>query len=145
MGLLLNRLHSECQALLTGFNVEGKIAKDKIPALPKRVDAASKSYNAFSVSTAQLAVGQHFETLAALLSKSTPKTVLPSLQDRRKMVISSIGYFSVMKERYDVQVSSAVAGALIALRVMPPRIGTVIKSVMDSVKVRIFFLRTMHS
>ena len=136
MGLLLDRVQIECQALLTAFNIEGRVAKDKIPVLPKRVDPLSKGNDVFSLAAAQLAIGQHFDTLAALLSKSATKTVLSSLRDRRKKVISSIGYFSVMKERYDTQVSATVAGALIALRVMPPRLGSVIKSVMDAVKVK---------
>lgn len=135
MGLHLNRIQSECQALLTAFNVEGKVAKDKIPTLPKRIDPLSNSNNAFSLATAELAVTIHFDSLTSLLSKSSAKTVLPPLQDRRKKVISSIGYFSVMKERYDVQVLAGVAGALVALRAKPPKLGPVIKSIMDSIKV----------
>ena len=135
MGMLLSGLYSNCRALLDAFSTEGKLAKGKIPDLPKRVDALSESKSAFSLATAQLAIGQHFDILVGLLSKSVKETIIKSLLERRKRVLSSIGHFSMMKERYDVQVSAAVAGALIALRVMPPKLGLVIKGIMDSVKV----------
>lgn len=136
MDLYLKRIQGECQALFTAFNVEGNVAKGKIPALPSQMDPLSKGGDHFSLSTAQNAIGEQFDKLATLLPKSATKTVLPSLQVRRRKVTSTIGYFSVMKERYDVQVSAGVAGALIAIRVMPPKLGLVIKGVMDAVKVR---------
>jgi TATA-binding protein-associated factor len=135
MTTILSRIASECQALLSAFAVEGKVSKDKIPTLPKRVDPLSASSATFSLVTAQTAIGAHFDALAGLLGKNAQKTVLPSLKDRQRKVMGSIGYFAVMKERYDVQVSAAIAGALVALRVMPSKFGPVIKSVMDSIKV----------
>lgn len=135
MTLILTRIASECQALLTAFNVEGKVSKDRVPSIPKRVDPLSNSSDVFSLASAQSVVGPTFDALSRLLTKNATKTVLPSLEDRRRKVIGSIGYFSVMKERYDVQVDSAIAGALIALRTMPAKFGPVIKAVMESVKV----------
>jgi TATA-binding protein-associated factor len=135
MATILSRISSECQGLLSAFAIEGKVSKDKIPSLPKRVDPLSTSTDTFSLITAQTAVGAHFDALTKLLSKNAQKTALPLLRDRQRRVIGSIGYFSVMKERFDVQVAAAIAGALIALRVMPPKFGPVIKSVMDAVKV----------
>ena len=136
MNMLLSDLYSRCQALMDAFNIEGKVAKAKIPKLPRRVDALSKSKDGFSLATAQLAIGQHFDMLVNLVSKSVKEIVTRSLQDRRRSILSWIGHFSIMKERYDVQISAAVAGALIALRVMPPKLGPVIKGIMDAIKVR---------
>ena len=139
MTVMLNKIHTECHALLNAFTVEGKISKDKIPTLPNKVDPLSQSINVFSLATSHHATGEQFDALVQMLSKngnkSVLKTVLPSLEDRRRKVMSSIGHYSMMKERYDVQVSAAVAGALIALRVMPSKFGPVIKSVMDGIKV----------
>jgi TATA-binding protein-associated factor len=135
MTTILTRIYAECQALLTAFSVEAKVSKDRIPNLPREVDPLSKGQGTFSLVTAQSAVGQHFDNLVKAMSKSAQKTTLPSLQDRRRKVLGSIGYFSIMKERYDVQVSCAVAGALVALRVMPSKFGPVVKALMDSVKV----------
>lgn len=132
--MVLQRIYSECSALLTAFNVEGKLSKDKIPSLPKRIDPLSNAPDVFSIESAQQAVTTQFDILAGKLSKNAIKTALPSLQDRRNKVMGSVGYFSIMKEKYDVQVMAGIAGALVALKVMPPKFGPVIKNLMDGVK-----------
>ncbi|ORY35400.1 putative helicase [Naematelia encephala] len=133
MTVVLTRIAGECQGLLNAFVVEAKVSKDKIPSLPQRVDPLSTSSSVFTLSTAQLAVGKHFEALSNIVPK-TRTSALSGLKDRQRKVLGSIGYFAALKGRYDVQVSAAVAGALIALRVMPAKLGPVIKSVMDGVK-----------
>ncbi|WVQ99889.1 hypothetical protein IAU59_007032 [Kwoniella sp. CBS 9459] len=134
MSVLLQRIHSECYALLNAFVVEGKVSKDRIPTLPSRIDPLSTATDVFSLATAQLAIFSHFDALAKLLTKPAQKNALPSLQDRQRKIMGSIGYFSVMKDRYDTQVMAGVASALVALRVMPSKLGPVIKSLMDAVK-----------
>lgn len=136
MDIILQGIRNECQNLLNAFSTEGKVSKDKVPELPIKVTASSAKGAAFTLVTAQRAVGEHFDKLSTLLSKHSAKLVLPSLRDRQRKVMASIGYFGIMKERYDVMVFAAVAGALVALRVMPPKFGPVIKATMDSVKVR---------
>ena len=126
MDVNLQRIFKECQALLNAFAVEAKVSKGKIPTL---------SPTDFSIGTAQEVTTTKFDTLARLLSSQMSKSALPSLKDRQRKVMGSIGYFSVMKERYDVTVSAGIAGALIAMKQMPSRIGPVIKAVMDSVRV----------
>ncbi|WVW85765.1 hypothetical protein I302_107803 [Kwoniella bestiolae CBS 10118] len=134
MSVILQRIYTECHALLNAFNVEGKISKDRIPSLPSRLDPLSTAPDVFSLATAQQAVGPTFEGLSKILSKPAQKVALGSLKDRQRKVMGSIGYFSVMKERYDTQVMAGIASALVALRVMPSKIGPVIKSLMDAVK-----------
>ena len=126
MQLLLQRLHRECTALLSAFNLEAKISKDKIPPV---------SLESFTIATAQETVSRHFDALTGLMAPKLSKTALPSLKDRQRKVMGSIGYFSVMKERHDVSMAAGIAGALIAVGEMPPKIGPVIKAVMDSVRV----------
>lgn len=135
MSIILQRVQSECQALLTAFAVEGKVSKDKIPTLPTQVNPLSSSPAFFSLTTAQTAIGPHFDALSKLVKAAVRSTALPSLQGRQRKIMASIGYYSIMKERYDVQVSTAVCGALIALRVMPTKFGPVVKSVMDGIRV----------
>ncbi|KAK6910607.1 hypothetical protein I203_104639 [Kwoniella mangroviensis CBS 8507] len=134
MSVILQRIYTECHALLNAFNVEGKISKERIPTLPSRLDPLSTSPDVFSLTTAQQAVGPTFEGLAKLLTKPAQKIALAALKDRQRKVMGSIGYFSVMKERYDTQVMAGIASALVALRVMPSKLGPVIKSLMDAVK-----------
>lgn len=135
MTTLLRQIQAECQNLLSAFATEGRISKDKIPSIPSHVDATGKSSTSFSLDTAQQVIGPHFDALSRSLSKQMSAKALPGLTSRQRKVMASIGYFMVMKERYDVQVSTAVCGALIAMRVMPSKFGPVVKSVMDGVKV----------
>lgn len=132
--MILRRIMSECQALFNAFAVEGKVPKAKIPTLPSKVDPLDTSDKVFTIQTAQMVVGPHFDALAQSLGKNGAK-MLPSLQDRQKKVMISMGYLASMRDRLDVQVFSAVCGALIGLRVMPPKFGPVVKSVMDGVEV----------
>nr|XP_019011335.1 TATA-binding protein-associated factor [Kwoniella pini CBS 10737]OCF50116.1 TATA-binding protein-associated factor [Kwoniella pini CBS 10737] len=134
MSVILQRIYTECQALLNAFNVEGKIPKDRIPTLPSKIDPLNSAPDVFSLITAQQAIGPTFEGLSKLLIKPAQKVALNALKDRQRKVMGSIGYFSVMKERYDTQVMAGIAGALVALRVMPSKLGPVIKSLMDAVK-----------
>ena len=145
MSVILQRIQAECQALLNAFTTEGKVSKDKIPTLPTKVDPLSSSASVFSLSTAQTAIGPHFDALLKLVKAAVRSTALPSLQGKQRKIMASIGYFSIMKERYDIQVSTAVCGALIALRVMPAKFGPVVKSVMDGVRVRKHFSSGMET
>ena len=132
--MILRRIMSECQALFNAFAVEGKVSKAKIPTLPTKVDPLDSSDKVFTIHTAQMVVGPHFDALAKSLGKNAVK-MLPSLQDRQRRVMISMGYLASMRDRLDVQVFSAVCGALIGLRVMPAKFGPVVKSVMDGVEV----------
>ncbi|WRT68269.1 uncharacterized protein IL334_005245 [Kwoniella shivajii] len=134
MSVILQRIYTECHALLNAFNVEGKVSKDRIPTLPSHIDPLSTAADVFSLTTAQQAIGATFDGLSKLLTKPAQKVALHALKDRQRKVMGSIGYFSVMKERYDTQIMAGIAGALVALRVMPSKLGPVIKSLMDAVK-----------
>ncbi|WVO17696.1 hypothetical protein L204_105394 [Cryptococcus depauperatus] len=135
MGILLQKVFAECAALLSAFTTEGKIGKDKVPILPKRIDAfRSDEPDVFSLDIAQQTITTHYDNLVSKLSKNVKKNSLSSLEDRKMKIVGSIGYFSVLKEKYDVQVTAGLAGALVALKVMPAKFGPVIKSLMDGIK-----------
>lgn len=136
MTSLLRKVHGECHALLTSFALEGKVSKDRIPTLPAKIDPLGHTSDTFSLNTAQTTVTKHFDALAGLLSKHATKHVLPNLKERRNKVMVSIGRYGVMKERYDVQIMAGIGAALVGLRVLPAKIGPVVKAIMDSVKVR---------
>jgi TATA-binding protein-associated factor len=136
MSALFRQLHSDCIGLVSAFATEGKIPKEKLPRVPSKIDPLGKDSDSFTLEMAQMIVETTFDQLVKLLSKSISAQALPALTKRRYKAMASYGYFVTSKERYDVQVSTAVCGALIALRVMPAKFGPVVKSVMDGVKVR---------
>lgn len=133
MTTMLQRVYDEVRALFSAFTTEGKVKRDRIPELPSRVDPLGGA-DAFTLDTARRAVGPTFDALAKLLRGAHAKSALANLRDRQRKVLASIGYFSAMKDKLDVQVGAGVAGALIALGVMPPKLGPVVKAVMDGVK-----------
>ncbi|EJT51996.1 helicase [Trichosporon asahii var. asahii CBS 2479] len=133
MTTMLQRVYDEVRALFSAFTTEGKVKRDRIPELPSRVDPLGGA-DAFTLDTARRAVGPTFDALAKLLRGAHAKSALANLKDRQRKVLASIGYFSAMKDKLDVQVGAGVAGALIALGVMPPKLGPVVKAVMDGVK-----------
>lgn len=135
MTALLKRIQTDCQALMTAFNVEGKVSKDRIPSLPSTIDSLGSSSDSFSLATAQTVISSHFDALAKLLSKHASKSALPSLKDRQMRIMMSVGKYGVMKERYDTQVMAGIGGALVALQTLPAKIGPVVKAIMDSIKV----------
>ena len=128
----LSRLQGDCQNLLSTFHTEGKLSKDRIPSLP--AIGAALPTEAFSLDFAQRVAGELFESLSSKLGKSGSRA-LPNLKDRQKKLLGSIGYFALLKERYDVEVAASVAGALVSLGVMPPKIGGLVKALMDGVRV----------
>ncbi|KAL1409070.1 TATA-binding protein-associated factor mot1 [Vanrija albida] len=133
MTTMLNRVYTEVKGLFNAFTTEGKVKKDRIPELPSRVDPLGGA-DAFTLDTARRAVGPTFEALTGLLKGAHAKASLANLRDRQRRALVSLGYFSAMKERLDVQVAASVAGALIAVSIMPPKLGPVVKAVMDAVK-----------
>jgi TATA-binding protein-associated factor len=135
MTALLKRIQSDCQALMTAFNTEGKVSKDRIPTLPTTIDSLGSSSTSFSLATAQTVISSHFDALSKLLSKHASKNLLPSLKDRQMRIMMSVGKYGVMKERYDTQVMAGIGGALVALQTLPAKIGPVVKAIMDSIKV----------
>ena len=135
MTVLLTRIQAESQGLTNAFAVEGKVKRDKLPVLPTTVDVLREADDVFSLATARSVATTHFETLSAALSKAMTKTVLPALKERQRKLLSSIGLFVVMKEKYDVQVFAAMAGAMVALRTMPAKLNPIIRSIMNGVKV----------
>lgn len=130
MSTMLTRVHAEVRALFSAFTTEGKVKKDRIPDLPSHVDPLGGG-NAFTLDTARRAIGPTFEALTGMVKA---KAAIANLRDRQKKVLASVGFFGAMKDRLDVQVAAGVAGALIALGTMPPKLGPVVKAVMDAIK-----------
>lgn len=134
MGVQLSRIQMECQALLRAFQAEGKVAKAKIPILPVAIDPLGQRTDAFSSDTAERVVTKEFDILASAVAPKVRKAALPVLEDRRRKIIASIGFFKEAKDRQDTQVLAAVSAAIISLRTLPPKLNPIIRSIMNSVK-----------
>lgn len=139
---ILRRIRGECQAMLNTFVSVGKVNSNVIPSLPTHVlgeiAQPDNSTPLFSIETAAEYSSNVFNNLLSYVSvknrKSSNDDVQSQLQDRQRRVVSSIGYYEASKQKSDVIVFAAIAGAVVALRVLPSKLNPVIRSIMNSIK-----------
>lgn len=134
MYLNLSHISSSCHALLDMFQRDAKVPPSKIPALPTTIDTNGTIEGAFSIDMARSIIGSTFEELRSQVTKARRKE-LPAIDIKQREIAASISQYGEIKEQHDARVSAAIAGALIALREMPPKLNPVIRSVMNGVKV----------
>jgi TATA-binding protein-associated factor len=119
MSLLLQRMSRECQALLSAFHVEGKLPQKIIPKL-----------TTFTLDTAHSVVNELYTSLTERLGKP-----LASLEERRRKIFGSIGYYAAAQDRYTCRVGASIAAALIRLRHIPEKHGPLVRALMTAIKV----------
>ncbi|KAG9295858.1 hypothetical protein G9A89_006597 [Geosiphon pyriformis] len=132
---ILRRIRGECHALLNSFVSDAKVRPDSIPSLPTHVlgEIVSGETSFFSVEMAGQIAADTFDQLSTHINRNR-KSVMESLQDRKRRVIASISYYDSTKQKADINVAAAIAGAVVALRVLPPKLNPVIRSIMNSIK-----------
>ncbi|CAG8444968.1 8385_t:CDS:10 [Ambispora gerdemannii] len=132
---IIRRIRGECQALLNSFVSEANISLDLIPALPTNVlgEPGNADNSCFCVETAGHIASDIFDQLSANIHKSR-KSIIETLDDRKCRVLSSIGFYESSKQKLDTNVYAAISGAVVALRVLPPKLNPVIRSIMNSIK-----------
>ncbi|CAI2172682.1 1119_t:CDS:10 [Funneliformis geosporum] len=141
---ILRRIRGECQALLNTFVSVGRINSATVPALPIHVLGEGVQLDAsqlFSVEMAAEIATTTFNNLSAQVSGRSrrsaqvqPEERQSQLQDRQRRVLASIGYYESTKQKNDIIVFAAIAGAVVALRVLPPKLNPIIRSIMNSIK-----------
>ncbi|RIB21561.1 hypothetical protein C2G38_2134285 [Gigaspora rosea] len=141
---ILRRIRGECQALLNTFVSVGKIDSAVIPALPSHVIGeviqSDALFPLFSIETAVELSATTFNNLLALVTGAGGKSTQTrtderqALNDRQHRVVSSIGYYESTKQKNDVVVFAAIAGAVVSLRALPSKLNPVVRSVMNSIK-----------
>ena len=112
MRLLRQRIHHDCQLLAQAV--------------------------ARAVPDAQLAVPEAaaltMDHVRALLDKAARAADAPSVGDLRRKLSLAVERYETTKETEDVLVLAAVAGAVVAWGVLPPKLNPLIRSLMNSIK-----------
>ncbi|KAI0220992.1 TATA-binding protein-associated factor mot1 [Massospora cicadina] len=130
----LRRLRGECQALLNTAAMEGGVSQLCLPALPSQVAGEAPEQeghpNGFSLATAQQLVGESFDRLV----EACVPAARASLEDRRRRVLTAIGLCEELLSKLEIQVSAALACAVVSLGVLPPKLTPIIRSLMNSIK-----------
>ncbi|TIC01506.1 hypothetical protein E3Q18_00684 [Wallemia mellicola] len=133
MVLMLSQIRNECQVVYSSLINDGKVNKDHLPSIPAEVDPTGTIQGAFSLALAEDLMGSIYNDASSKIS-NRKKNALGMIDDRRKKTISTIQFYKTRKDRYDNQVYSAIAAAVVALRELPVKLNPVIRSIMNSIK-----------
>ncbi|KAI7889175.1 uncharacterized protein EV154DRAFT_515638 [Mucor mucedo] len=134
---VLKRIRGESQNLLNAFHTEAKVPLEFITTLPTLVpgEALPEQGPLFTIETATHVVGDVFEQLLGKVPRSKGRAALiTALDERQRRVVASIGYFEDLKQKIEINVYAATAGAVVELGVLPAKLNPVIRSVMNSIK-----------
>ena len=127
---IINRLRADCVALHTAFSQQGKVPPAKLPTIPDSSE--------FTFSSAQQVEASYSALLPHVNLKPTAKkTVLPQIEERYRTIENGIAYFETTKTKHERMVLAALGGAVIAMKAIPAKMTPLIRSVTNSIKVRL--------
>ncbi|KAH8924423.1 hypothetical protein BT69DRAFT_1241102 [Atractiella rhizophila] len=129
---LLRQIRTYCQGLYDGF-VHSKVPQAKIPDLPPFPDGIS-SGPVFSISSAEDVVERIFDALVPLMGRGMKTRSLPPLKERQSRIRELIRLWQTSKTRIDRQTYASIAGGIIALAALPPKLTPLIKTLTTSIK-----------
>ena len=125
----------QCQALLNAFREHGHVPMSKLPSLAIVVQGeAGAGPTAFSIANAEAVVANDFERLKKSLAPAQRLTALQTLNDARTDAIQAIDAANKVKAERDVRIRAAAASALVAIGEIPKKPSSLIKGIMDSIK-----------
>ena len=131
----LRIVRAQCQALLNAFRDHGHVSQAKLPSLAIVVQGEiGAGPTAFSISNAEACVGADFDRLKKNLTPAHRITSFQILNDARTAALEAIDEAKRIKIQRDMRIKSAAASALIALGEVPKKPSSLIKGVMDSIK-----------
>ena len=131
----LRILRSQCQALLNAFRDQGHVPPSRLPPLAAVIQGETGAGpNAFGIADAEAAVGNDFERLKKSLAPAQRITSLQILNDARAAALQAIDEAKQVKAERDVRIRATAASALVALSEIPKKPSTLIKGIMDSIK-----------
>ncbi|KAL1916044.1 uncharacterized protein VTP21DRAFT_6048 [Calcarisporiella thermophila] len=133
---VLRRVRGECQALFNTFASEGKLAPSQLPPLPAQVMGEANPNDVpalFTIELAKQIIAETYDILSARLGK-TKRNVTQALDERKRRVVASIGFYETTKSRHDIAALSSIAGAVVALAILPAKLNPIVRNIMNSIK-----------
>ncbi|KAJ1654959.1 TATA-binding protein-associated factor mot1 [Dispira simplex] len=136
----VRRIHAESLALLREFTTQAEVPAHQVPALPPVSiedcpPGTPPVAHWFTVDMGTHVAGELYQTLCqAIPSKKKTNTLLKSLEDRRRRVLASIGYYHSELTTWRTRTHSAEAGAIVALEKLPAKLNDIIRSLMGAIK-----------
>ena len=124
----LSQIHTLCFQVLSIYKNKGQVPAERIPDI-------SVSNQDFTLDRASSVVGgKEFDALNTLLTEKGRAAAQSLLDELRQRIQIQIARTEALKEAQDVQVYSAIAGAVVAIRVLPAKMNPLIRSAMNGLK-----------
>jgi len=130
----LVRIHGETIGLLQSFSTQCKLPSSSIPYLGTEVDVSGLNPRAFTIESAQTAIGAQYTRLRDSLGR-TRKKELAVMGEKRDKIEASVQRYLETKAQNDCRVSAAFAGAFVAFESVPDKVSPVVKGIMNGIKV----------
>lgn len=114
MQVLLQRMQHDCQQLAVGLVRDAGVPKAQVPTLPDPMTYAAA------------------QAMLEVAAQRAPDVA--ALQEPQRQIRLTLERYDSTKETNDVLVLAAVAGAVVAWRVLPAKLNPLIRSLMNSLK-----------
>ena len=89
----------------------------------------------FSAAAASAITGATYTQLAGLIPRGSKTAAVPQLEERKARIETTAALLKAETDRYNVRLYAQLGCAAVALKVIPPKLNPLIKSLMDSIKV----------
>ena len=131
----LQAARGQCHAMINAFRDHAHVPPNRLPIIAVVCQGDSEAGpNAFSLADAEKIVGPDFDRLIKSLNAAQRLTGTQFLKDAQHSALATVENAKIIKELRDLRVKAAAASALCAMREVPKKPGSVIKSMMDGVK-----------
>lgn len=130
----LRIVRTQCRALVNAFRDHGKVPESKLPNVAALVLGESDGQFAFRMSNADTIVGSDFERLKRSLAPAQRFMSTQVLSDARVAAVEAIDAAKEIKAERDTRIKAAAACALVAVGEIPKKPSSLIKGIMDSIK-----------
>ncbi|MCJ1289291.1 TATA-binding protein-associated factor mot1 [Xylographa carneopallida] len=126
---------AQCQSLLNAFRDQGRISSSKIPTIAVVVQGdTGAGPTAFSLANAEAIVGQDYDRLKKALPTAQRFASMQVFEDAKNNAVAAIEEAKKVKLERDIRIRAAASGALVAMKEIPKKPASLIKSLTDSVR-----------
>lgn len=133
---ILRGLRTQCLQLLNLFMDHGKVSSSKIPQLPVVVQGDQDAGpDAFGISAAENVVGETYTRLVSAMKPANKMACLQTIEDAQRLIQSAVDEFNAVSTEKQTAILAAYAAAFVSMDGVPKKLNSIIRALMDSVKI----------
>ena len=130
----LRIVRAQCHSLISAFREHGRVPESKLPNVAALVQGDADGPYAFKMSNADSIVGNDFDRLKRSLAPAQRFVSTQILSDARTSTTEAMEEAKKVKAERDTRIRAAAASALVAIGEIPRKPTSLIKGIMDSIK-----------